>query len=149
MLQFAGHSLGVNHLDSKRDGRFFISSSKDQTIKLWDLRVARGPRVAARPRDTSIMRYVGHRVHHTLVRAYFSPAFNTGQRYIVTGSSDAVPRVYDLLTGAVVGELQGHTQIVRDVSWHPHLPLILTASWDGSVGMFESPTDPELTEDGR
>jgi hypothetical protein len=28
---------------------------------------------------------------------------------------------------------------VRDVSWHPTLPLLLTASWDASCGKWEYP----------
>lgn len=33
-----GHTEGVTHLDAKGDGRHLISNSKDQTIKLWDIR---------------------------------------------------------------------------------------------------------------
>eukprot|EP00008_Paramoeba_atlantica_P005767 CAMPEP_0201477176 /NCGR_PEP_ID=MMETSP0151_2-20130828/2248_1 /ASSEMBLY_ACC=CAM_ASM_000257 /TAXON_ID=200890 /ORGANISM="Paramoeba atlantica, Strain 621/1 / CCAP 1560/9" /LENGTH=479 /DNA_ID=CAMNT_0047857801 /DNA_START=1488 /DNA_END=2927 /DNA_ORIENTATION=+ len=33
-----GHLDGITHIDSKGDGRYFISNSKDQSIKLWDLR---------------------------------------------------------------------------------------------------------------
>ncbi len=34
------------------------------------------------PHDASVMTYRGHTVHHTLIRAYFSPAATTGQRLI-------------------------------------------------------------------
>ena len=33
-------------------------------------------------------RYRGHTVLQTLIRAYFSPAASTGQRYIYSGSAD-------------------------------------------------------------
>ena len=33
-----GHLEGVTFLDSRGDGRYFISNSKDQSIKLWDIR---------------------------------------------------------------------------------------------------------------
>jgi len=33
-----GHCEGITHLDSKGDGRYLISNSKDQSIKLWDIR---------------------------------------------------------------------------------------------------------------
>ena len=36
-----GHTEGVVHVDAKGDGRSFISNSKDQSIKLWDLRCMR------------------------------------------------------------------------------------------------------------
>eukprot|EP00058_Branchiostoma_floridae_P019127 XP_002604616.1 hypothetical protein BRAFLDRAFT_92850 [Branchiostoma floridae] len=35
---FAGHSDGITYIDSKGDGRYLITNSKDQTIKLWDVR---------------------------------------------------------------------------------------------------------------
>ncbi len=33
-----GHLDGITCIDSKDDGRYFISNSKDQSIKLWDVR---------------------------------------------------------------------------------------------------------------
>lgn len=33
-----GHLEGITFIDSHGDGRYFISNSKDQTIKLWDIR---------------------------------------------------------------------------------------------------------------
>jgi WD40 repeat protein len=35
---FIGHLGGITFLDSKEDGRYFLSNSKDQSIKLWDVR---------------------------------------------------------------------------------------------------------------
>lgn len=34
----AGHMDGVTYIDSRGDGRHLISNSKDQSIKLWDIR---------------------------------------------------------------------------------------------------------------
>lgn len=34
----AGHFDGITYIDSRNDGRYIISNSKDQSIKLWDLR---------------------------------------------------------------------------------------------------------------
>ncbi|KAH7619642.1 hypothetical protein Ndes2526B_g06624 [Nannochloris sp. 'desiccata'] len=42
-----GHTEGIAHLDSKLDNRYFISNSKDQSIKLWDLRKARTAKEAS------------------------------------------------------------------------------------------------------
>lgn len=35
----AGHMDGITFIDSRGDGRYLISNSKDQSIKLWDVRV--------------------------------------------------------------------------------------------------------------
>lgn len=48
-----GHLDGVTYIDSKKDGRYLISNSKDQTIKLWDLRVfAKGETSPSSTRQT-------------------------------------------------------------------------------------------------
>lgn len=42
-------------------------------------------------------RYRGHEVLQTLIRAYFSPAPTTGQRYIYSGSADGAVYVWGVL----------------------------------------------------
>ncbi|KAF7274074.1 hypothetical protein GWI33_013236 [Rhynchophorus ferrugineus] len=159
----AGHMDGITYIDSRGDGRHLISNSKDQSIKLWDVRVFSNEEAAVQslravrnqpwdyrwqgvPKelyqdnklegDTSIMTYKGHVVAKTLVRARFSPAETTGQRYIYTGCGNGRVVIYDALTGKVVKQLKLHTSCVRDVSWHPTRNEILSSSWDGLVGRW-------------
>lgn len=35
---FVGHYDGITYIDSRGDGRHILSNSKDQSIKIWDLR---------------------------------------------------------------------------------------------------------------
>ncbi|XP_040166579.1 DDB1- and CUL4-associated factor 11 [Anopheles arabiensis] len=152
-----GHFDGITYIDSRNDGRYIISNSKDQSIKLWDLRkmtpsYARPEHVYSNwdyrwddvPRrffnvkraqrgDTSIMTYRGHKVQKSLIRAKFSPASTTGQRYIYTGCGTGRLIIYDVLTGKIVEAIEGHHDIVRDVAWHPHRTEIITCSWDCTV----------------
>ncbi|MEQ2206798.1 DDB1- and CUL4-associated factor 11 [Xenoophorus captivus] len=96
------------------DARYLISNSKDQSIKLWDIRKFSPKEGLAASRlavtqqnwdyrwqqvpqralkkhkltgDTSVMTYRGHGVLHTLIRCRFSPEFSTGQRFIYSGCS--------------------------------------------------------------
>merc|ERR1740123_2557742 len=90
--------------------RHIISNSKDQSIKLWDIRRfssqtaideskndisnqkwdyrwQRVPRHVAKLRtqvegDSSLMTYTGHTILQTLIRCHFSPAHTTGQSLI-------------------------------------------------------------------
>ncbi|KAK9810228.1 hypothetical protein WJX72_007006 [[Myrmecia] bisecta] len=162
---FVGHTEGITHIDPKGDGRYFISNCKDQSIKLWDLRCmlshgqfrslpqARYPkfpgwdyrwdeyparsRPIRHPHDHSIMTYRGHAVLHTLIRAYFSPVHSTGQRFIYAGSQDGSVYIWDLVTAKVVNVLSYHHEIVRDCSWHPYDPLLVTTAFDGTVVAWE------------
>ncbi|CAM9830950.1 unnamed protein product, partial [Phaeothamnion confervicola] len=157
-----GHRGGITCLSSRHDGRYAISNGKDQVLKLWDLRgmVSAGdksvraatsqragdyrwmePDVAGAQRptgfkDVSVGDFTGHRVLQTLIRCYFSPEHTTGQRYIISGSHDGRVRIWDSVTGGVVRQLAYHREIVRDVAWHPFLPLVTSSSWDGRIGLF-------------
>ncbi|KAL0481046.1 hypothetical protein AKO1_013680 [Acrasis kona] len=153
-----GHTDGITCVTSKGDGRYFATNGKDQTMKLWDIRRMKSEddidmaRTRMRLRnnfdyryqncrfqhrvhenDMSIMTYVGHHVLQTLIRCYFSPAQSTGQRYLYTGSKDGCVYVFDVLTGEIVNRLAHHGNVVRDVSWHPYLPMMLSSSWDCTV----------------
>ncbi|XP_055590653.1 DDB1- and CUL4-associated factor 11 [Uranotaenia lowii] len=158
-----GHYDGITYIDSRNDGRHIISNSKDQSIKLWDLRVFSPSDAEAKAKDhlsygrwdyrwddvpkrfynltktlegdTSVMTYRGHRVHKSLIRAKFSPASTTGQRYIYTGCGTGRLIIYDALTGKIVQAIESHTDTVRDVAWHPHRPEIVTCSWDFLVNL--------------
>jgi hypothetical protein len=35
---FFGHVAGITYVDTRQDGRYFISNGKDQSVKLWDVR---------------------------------------------------------------------------------------------------------------
>lgn len=160
-----GHTQGLTHIDARGDGRYLISNSKDQTLKLWDLRkmcsqqeavnITRTTRLPnlnwdyrwmeypatgvaiTHPNDCSIATYRGHRVLQTLIRCYFSPAHSTGQRYIYTGSQDGSVWFYDLVTCEPVARVRHHRVTVRDVSWHPWLPMCASISWDGTLVKWE------------
>jgi WD repeat-containing protein 23 len=142
------------------------------------------------------MTYTGHTVMRTLIRAHFSPAETTGQRYIYSGSTDG--RIHVGLGGFAffvffadvknlspafsldqIWNLDGRIArvinrketrplvdpatkltndpaapdeprstssaslraycVVRDVSWHPYLPLLMSTSWGDGGGWGGGP----------
>ncbi|GMR54158.1 hypothetical protein PMAYCL1PPCAC_24353, partial [Pristionchus mayeri] len=161
---FAGHRDGVTSIDTRGDGRYVLTNSKDQTIKIWDMRrfssydainntraaVARQdwdyrwqpcPAMRKRPLkplegDTSIATLRGHSILHTLVRARWSPS-RTGHRYIYTGCARGDVVVYDTVEMRPVQRLSGHKAIVRDALWAEDANEIFTTSWDGGIGMWQ------------
>jgi WD repeat-containing protein 23 len=171
---FPGHVGGITSVDS-RDDRYILSNSKDQCVKLWDLRKIGAkdlqPEFAQRfdyrmgggemrrllassvhENDLSLNTYKSHSVLQTLIRAYFSPRESTGGRYIYTGSFDGSVFIYDCLSGNVVKKLEGHGAPVRDVSWCPVSPELCSVSWDGSVRIWNAKgrhSLPEETEENE
>uniref|UniRef100_A0A7C8YKJ8 LEC14B homolog n=1 Tax=Opuntia streptacantha TaxID=393608 RepID=A0A7C8YKJ8_OPUST len=155
-----GHLEGVTFIDSREDGRYFISNGKDQCIKLWDIRKMSSnvtcehafrsyewdyrwmdyppqARNLRHPSDQSVSTYKGHSVLCTLIRCYFSPEVSTGQKYIYTGSNDGSVYIYDLVSGEIVAKLDHHSSTVRDCSWHPRYPTLVSSSWDGDILKWE------------
>ncbi|KAI4865220.1 WD40 repeat-like protein [Hypoxylon rubiginosum] len=120
---FVGHIEGLTYLDSKNDGRYLLSNGKDQSMKLWDLKMMHttarfeelNPRQHTRysefdyrwgrfddadwfahPHDNSLVTFRGHKVLRTLIRCHFSPPGSTDSRYVYTGSHDGKVYVYNM-----------------------------------------------------
>jgi WD40 repeat protein len=62
---------------------------------------------------------------------------STGQKYIYTGSHDGCVYIFDMVTGKQVGRLSFHRGTVRDCSWHPTQPMLVSSSWDGNLAKWE------------
>nr|XP_042908146.1 DDB1- and CUL4-associated factor 11 isoform X2 [Parasteatoda tepidariorum] len=105
----AGHEDGLTYVDSKGDGRHLITNSKDQTIKLWDMR-------AFSPSSSVEGAYKAVKSHNWDYRWQRVPT-----------------SFYDILTGKIKAILRGHKGCVRDVAWHPYRNEIMSSSWDGTV----------------
>ncbi|EFE39713.1 hypothetical protein TRV_05575 [Trichophyton verrucosum HKI 0517] len=138
---FVGHTEGITFVDSKGDGRYVLSNSKDQTMKLWDLRKMMttakfdgmnhirystgfdyrfSPYLESdyipHPDDCSVVTFHGHGVLRTLIRCHFSPPGSTDSRYVYTGSHDGKVYVYNMdATLAKVIDVGGTTRH----SWSP------------------------------
>jgi WD repeat-containing protein 23 len=122
---FVGHIEGITYIDSKGDGRYILSNGKEQSMKLWDLRMAmsrtrfgevsdhgglsmhstgfdyRRGRYDDRdwdvhPNDNSLVTFRGHKVLRTLIRCHFSPPSATNSRYVYSGSADGKVFVYNM-----------------------------------------------------
>lgn len=151
---FLGHSHGLTFVDSKGDGRYVLSNSKDHSAKLWDLRKAFGPEEADETsywrsdrKDCSVVTFRGHSVENTLIRCHFSPQGSTDGRYVYSGSKDGQVyiwnldatikaridvnsssmylKTYDDNTDDYWGSLgSGFNTVIRDCAWHPDVPMI-------------------------
>ncbi|KAM0151604.1 hypothetical protein ACHAQE_008430 [Botrytis cinerea] len=120
---FIGHIEGLTYLDSKGDGRYILSNGKDQSMKLWDLRMvmssAQFSNIRANGRrpgtnfdyrwgrydeddwyhdknDNSLVTFRGHRVMRTLIRCHFSPPGSTNSRYVYSGSEDGKVYIWNM-----------------------------------------------------
>lgn len=120
---FIGHCEGITYIDSKGDGRYILSNGKDQTMRLWDLRMAMSTadfgrndptrltrdssydyrfqryddRLSFRhPFDNSVVTFRGHRVERTLIRCHFSPPGSSDGSYVYSASHSGKVYIWNL-----------------------------------------------------
>ena len=88
--------------------------------------------------DYSVSTFTGFECLQTNIRSYFSPLETTGQRYIYTGSSDGWVYIYDILSGENKCCIETpNRNVIRDVAWHPSVPLIASTSFRGEINFFQ------------
>ncbi|KAI0509219.1 WD40-repeat-containing domain protein [Xylaria bambusicola] len=141
---FVGHIEGLTYMDSKDDGRYLLSNGKDQSMKLWDLKmmytsaqfIEKNPRQHVpysdfdyrwnkfdendwfpHPDDNSVVTFRGHKVLRTLIRCHFSPPTSTDSRYVYSGSHDGKVYIWNLdATLAGVIDVQKTTSAEKSLS---------------------------------
>uniref|UniRef100_H3AN30 DDB1 and CUL4 associated factor 11 n=1 Tax=Latimeria chalumnae TaxID=7897 RepID=H3AN30_LATCH len=149
---------------SRGDARYLISNSKDQTVKLWDIRKfspregleasrqavtqqnwdyrwQQVPKRALKKHklqgDTSVMTYRGHGVLHTLIRCRFSPEFTTGQQYIYSGCSTGKVVAYGAYRVHFRNLLVEWQRRVRASSFKKAKKKLIFAQWDGGLRLWD------------
>lgn len=76
---------------------------------------------------------------------YSGLSFSKDNKYMVTSASGTIAKVWDLSNGKLVQILKGHTDLIRISRFSPVDDLIATASYDGSVIIWNKKTEEEIT----
>ncbi|KAJ2786122.1 Coatomer subunit beta' [Coemansia javaensis] len=123
---FEGHAHFVMGLAfNPKDSNTFASASLDKTIKVWSL-----------GSPTPNYTIDGHTKGANAVDYYHG----SDRPYLVSGADDFVAKVWDYQNNSCVQTLEGHANNVVAVGFHPKLPIILTASEDGTCRVWNSGT---------
>ena len=123
---FEGHSHYVMQVKfNPKDTNTFASASLDRTIKVWGI-----------GSSTPHFTLEGHKKGVNCIDYY--PGAD--KPYLLSGADDATVIVWDYQTKAIVNSLEGHTNNVSAVAFHQKLPVIVTASEDGTVRIWHSAT---------
>jgi coatomer subunit beta' len=132
---FEGHSHYVMMIRvNPRDTNTFASASLDKTIKVWSV-------TTATP-HFSLEGSGGHDKGVNCVDYY--PGGD--KPYLLSGADDRTIKIWDYQTKACLQTLEGHSHNVTSVCFHPRLPLIISASEDGTVRLWHATTyRPETT----
>ncbi len=124
-----GHAWAVNSVAVTPDGKYIVSGSDDQTVRVWEL--ATGQEV--------------RRFRAGLLSAVKTLAVTPDGKYVVSGMDiNGTVRLWELATGKVVRRFRGHRVGVNSVAVTPHGRYVVSGGWDGTVRLWELATGQEV-----
>lgn len=127
----------VSNVEMNAAGTLLLSSSKDNSHRLWDVRMMR-------PHLWRTLK--GHQnTTKNFGRASFGPTHSAGadnggvgesggrEGLVVGGSEDGLVYIWDLGTGKLLSRLRGHSDVVYHAKWNENQSLLATCSDDGTA----------------
>lgn len=100
VCRMTGHQKLVNHVSFSPDGRYIVSSSFDNSVKVWD-----------GIKGVFIGTLRGH------VAPVYQTAWSADNRLLVSCSKDTTLKVWDIRTRKLKVDLPGHSDEVYAVDW--------------------------------
>ena len=128
-----GHSGSVNAVTFSSDGRYIVSGSDDNTVKLWEVSTGR-----------EIRTFIGH------AKPVYSVALSPDDRYALSGSADETIKLWDIQTGKKIRTFIGNTTFtgyrgtVYSVVFSPDGKYIASGRQDRTVRLWETSSGKEI-----
>lgn len=117
---WTAHEQGVWAIAISPDGKYIVSGSDDQTLRLWDLQ----GNPIGKP-------FQGH---EQAVRAV---AFSPDGKQIISGSADQTLRLWDLQGNPIGEPFQGHEQGIWSVAFSPDGEKIVSGGDDQTLRLWD------------
>jgi WD40 repeat protein len=114
-----GHKKTVYSVDFSPDGKILASGSRDNTIKLWDVKTGQ-----------ELSTLTGHG------NSVFSVAINPQGNILASGSKDRTIKLWDLQTNQVIRTWR-HKDAVRSVVFSHDGSILASGSYDGTIKLWE------------
>lgn len=123
LLRQFEHKDKVTSISLSADGRWGLTGSEDETLRLWELATGQCVRT-----------FEGH------TRAVTSVSLSADGRWALSGSEDHTLRLWELTTGRCVQIFKGHTDKVTSVSLTVDGLWALSGSHDETLRLWELST---------
>jgi WD40 repeat protein/serine/threonine protein kinase len=127
LISLAGHTSYVNSVVFSPNGRYILSGSDDQTLRLWDMRLGMVSRC-----------FKGHS------GKVLSVGFSPDGHYAVSSSSDHTVRLWNVTSGREAKCFRGHTLAVKCAVFSPEGTSILSCSNDKTIRLWNVASGQEV-----
>ena len=124
------HSDDLHGVGVTSDGRCLVSGADDRSVKLWDLEQQESLELGT---------------HDEQVTAV---VISPDDRWAASASRDDSVRLWDLQERKEVARLDGHTDDVMQIQFHPQGDMLLSVSYDGTARLWNVP-DGSLQKEVR
>ena len=154
-----GHTEGLLSGVFSPDGRLVLTSSEDETTRLYEvssgkeLQVLAGHKAVFSPDTRLVLTACGvdtSRIYEVsssneiLALAGYLSVFSPDGRLVLTASWDNTAHIYDVSSGKQLNVLNGHTEWISTVVFSPDGRLALTVSNDLTARIYEVSTGKQL-----
>lgn len=136
-----GHRQSVRAIAFTPNGHHLISGSSDQTLRLWNVQTGQ-IEATFQPGGESFSRSCERDSKSTTAHAgtIWSICVSRDGRYLVSGGSDRVVRLWDLSSRQLIHTLEGHQGWIWSVDISPDSRWVASASDDCTVALWDRQT---------
>ncbi len=120
------HASPITAIALSDNGRYFVTASWDQTLRLWDAETGQ-----------ELRRFNGHK---GVVKAV---SISPDSEFMLSGGNDGTARLWNTKTGKEIFSLKNHTAAVNTVCFSPDGKFLLTGSDDMTARIWHRTTGQE------
>ena len=132
---FEGHEQEIYSLDFSNDGRYIVSGSGDETMRVWDLSDASCRMITIETPTTTLPTAVGSQQNQDA--GVTSVSISPDGSMVAAGSLDSVIRIWEVSSGILLDSLRGHRDSVYSVAFTPDGKGIISGSLDKSLKLWD------------
>jgi general transcriptional corepressor TUP1 len=135
---FEGHEQEIYSLDFSNDGRYIVSGSGDETMRVWDLSDASCRMITIEtPPPPPQPPTAGGSNPPNQDAGVTSVSISPDGSMVAAGSLDSVIRIWEVASGILLDSLRGHRDSVYSVAFTPDGKGIISGSLDKSLKLWD------------